>query len=105
MTLDPFGRRGGDRRKQLRAVVAAEQFIAGIFRMGHQAEDVAPLVAHPGDVFQGAVGIGRRRRFAFGIDIVQEDLAILVQAFEGRGIGEVTTLAMLDGDFQKLAFF
>ena len=39
-----------ERTENVTAVVGAEQFFAGTFRMGHHAEDVAVLVADAGDI-------------------------------------------------------
>src|SRR5258706_12296156 len=61
----------GDRGKNLRAVGTAQQLVASVFRMRHQAEDIARLVADAGDIFQRAVGIGRGSGLALGIDVAQ----------------------------------
>src|SRR5512135_2269705 len=95
----------GDRSENLRAVLAAEKLAAGVFRVRHEAEDVAPLVADAGDIFQRAVGIGGRRRLAFGVDVAQQNLPVFAQALQGRRVGVVTAFAVLDRHFEQLAFF
>jgi hypothetical protein len=69
----------------------------------HQTEDVAAFVADAGDVFHRAVGIGRRRRLAFGVDVAQQNLPVFVQPLESYGVGVIAALAVLDRHFEQLA--
>src|SRR5262245_12762008 len=97
--------RGDDRRENLGAVISAKQFVAGILGVRHQAEDVSFFVAHPGDVIQGAVGIGRRRWLASGIDIAQHNLTVFIQTFQRFFVGVIAAFAMFDRDFEQLTLF
>jgi hypothetical protein len=73
--------------------------------MRHQAENVPPLIAHTGDVIQRAIGISRRRSPPLGIDITKQDLMVLAQPLQSCRVGVVTTLAVLDREFEQLSFF
>jgi hypothetical protein len=86
----------GDGREDLQAVGRPGERIDGVFGMGHQAEDVARLVAHPGDVVQRAVGI-----LAGGV--AQQDLIAGRQLVKQRRRRVVATGHVLDGDRQPLA--
>src|SRR5258706_14596389 len=61
----------GDRGKNLRAVGTAQQLVASVFGMRHQAENIARIVADAVDIFARSVGIGRGGRLALGIDVAQ----------------------------------
>src|SRR3990172_1933809 len=90
--------------KYFAAVFAAEELAAGIFRVGHEAEDVAGFVADTGDIVEGAVGIGQWGGLPLGVDIAQEYLAIVAQPFQRLWIGEVASFAMLDRKLEQLTF-
>ena len=73
--------------------------------MGHQTEHVPLLVAHPGDVVQRAVGVGRGSALALGVHIAEQDLAIFAQPLQGLGVGEIAALAVLDRKLEELSLF
>src|SRR5258706_3341953 len=77
MPLGLFNTCDRDGGKNFRAIVTAQQFVASVFRVRHQAEDIARFVADAGDIFQRAVGIGRGGRLALGIDVAQSNLPVL----------------------------
>ena len=47
-------------REEEAAIGATEEGVAGAFRVGHEAEDVAVWVDDPGDVIEGAIWVGLR---------------------------------------------
>jgi hypothetical protein len=83
-------------------VIGTEGDLAEPFGVGHEPEDVALLVANPGDILQGAVGIGRFGRLAGLIAITDQDPPLVMEAPEPLGIDEVVPLAMRDGDLDDL---
>src|SRR5262245_5789146 len=105
MAMLPLSTRCRNGRKDLAAILAAEEFVAGIFRMRHQAENIAPFITHAGDVIQRAIGISRRRSPPLGIDITKQDLMVLAQPLQSCRVGVVATLAVLDREFEQLSFF
>src|SRR5690606_40697171 len=60
--------------------------------MRHQAEDAAALVADPGNVALGSVGVGFRRYISVPVGIAEHDAAFALEAVEGVRIGEVVAL-------------
>src|SRR5256885_16054806 len=45
------------RAQQHQPIRRSQQLVAGPFRVGHEADDVAVVRADPGDVISGAVGV------------------------------------------------
>ena len=91
------------RTQQLEAVLHAEHVFAGALRMRHHAQDVAPLVADAGDIFQRSVGIGFRGNLPLRSCIAEDHLLALVQLLQRGLVAEVIPLAMPDGHLQHLA--
>src|SRR5512136_335971 len=85
------------------AVGAAEDPLGGPFGMGHEPEDVAPLVADAGDGLEGAVDVGRRGHLAVGVAIAEDDLAPLFDLPEDARRSVVAPVEVGDGDAQDLA--
>src|SRR3954462_8304322 len=87
----------GDTRgalEQLQAVGGAEQRVDRVLGVRHEADDVAPLVAHARDVVRRPVGVAVVR-------IAQYDLAGVVQPARVRR--EVAPGRVLHGDGEDLA--
>lgn len=84
-------------------VGAAKKRFAGAFWMGHQPGHIALLIADPGDVFQGPIGIGGVGGCALGIDIFPEDLATIPKLGERFGVSEIAPLPVRDGDAEEFA--
>ena len=61
-----------------------------VLGMRHQAEHVLVAVEDAGDVVERAVGIG-------ALGVAERDLAVVLDGFERRGVGEVIAVVMGDG--------
>ena len=75
---------------------AAGELIDGVLGVGHHAEHVAGLVAHAGDVVDGAVEVLAGR-------VAQDQLAGAVHRGERVGVGVVAPPGVLGGDAEQLA--
>src|SRR5574340_950928 len=84
-----FGVRRHHRPEQLQAVLAALDLLTGVLGMGHQSKDVAAGADDPGDVVQGAVGIGGIGGPAARIDVSQHDLMITLELVQRGLVGHV----------------
>src|SRR5690349_15244467 len=81
----------------------AENFFARTFWMWHQADDVAGFVANAGDIIEGAVRVGSFGWLALVVYITPKNLVVRLQLRQRLFVGEITTLAVRDGDAQKFA--
>src|SRR5258708_20164192 len=70
--------------------------------MGHHPEHVAALVDDARDVVQRAVRVGAGHDAAAGVAVTENHLAVLLEAREDGGFGEVASFAMRDGDADHL---
>src|SRR6266581_9375319 len=89
-----LARRFDERGQNQRSVGRAEQRVDGVLRMGHEAHDVAALVADAGDVVDGAVA-----RLA----VAQDNLTVRLELAHELGRREPAAVAVLDGDRDALA--
>ena len=77
-------------------VRAAKRQLEQPFRMGHEADDAARLVANAGDVALGAVGVGLGRCLARLVAIAKHDAPFAFEAIERFFIGEVVAFRVRD---------
>ncbi len=90
-------------REEGAAMSAAEEGVAGAFRVGHETEDIATGVDDAGDVAEGAIWVRLRAGVSRGIGVAEDDAVVAFQIGEGVRIGEVGTFAVGDGDIPNLA--
>ena len=70
--------------------------------MRHQADDVARLVAEPGDRRLRSVRIGRVADVAGGVGVAEDDLTVRLEPGDDVRLGEVVALAVRDRNPQHL---
>ena len=70
--------------------------------MGHHPEHVTALVDDARDVVQGSVRVGARSHSPVRIAVTEDDLAVLFEARERCGVGEIAALAVGDWDTNHL---
>jgi hypothetical protein len=76
------------------SISAAQQGVASAFWMGHEAEDIAVLIADSRDVVFRAVGVRRGRRAAAGVTVAKQDAAFEFEVMKDVVIREIATLAV-----------
>ena len=86
----PTRSRQRDRRSTTPSARAQER-VRRPLGMGHEPDDVAPGVAHPGDVVDRAVRVVR---------VAQHDAVLAAQLGERRGVAGVVALEVVDRDAQ-----
>src|SRR5258708_2163754 len=84
--------------------VSAQLGLRAALRVGHHPEHVAALVDDARDVVQRAVRIGAGHHAAAGVAVTEYHLAVLFEAREDGGFGEVAAFAVPDGHADHLAF-
>src|SRR5690242_250881 len=98
------GTTGSNRRKYLQAVFAAEKLVCRVFRVRHQAEDIAGLVANTGDILERPVRVRGRGRFTLVIDVTKQDLPVFLDPLEGSRIRVVAPFAVFHRHSKDLPF-
>src|SRR5262245_25302130 len=84
------------------AIGAAEHRLAGAFRMRHQANDIAGLIAETGNSRRGAIRVGLIADLAGLGAVAENDLAVRVEPGNHLGLSEVIAFAVSDWKRQHL---
>ena len=84
--------------KERATIDAAEKRLACAVGVGHQAGHVAVWVADPRDVEKRTIGVCIVCDLALRGAILPEDLVVRLECGEGGGVGEVTSIAVRDGN-------
>jgi hypothetical protein len=66
--------------------------------MRHHAEDVATLVDDSRDAVLGAVDVGVRTEFTFGVRISEDNTAFILERLENIARCDVPAFAVRDGN-------
>jgi hypothetical protein len=69
--------------------------------MGHEAEDIAVLIADSRNVVSRPVGVCGVRRASPSVAVTKQDAAFEFEAMKGGVIREIATLAMSDGKLEN----
>ena len=83
--------------KQELAVLVAQHGFGAAFRMRHETQHVACRIANPGNIIEGAVGIGLFRHGPVCLTISEHDLGIGLESGQGDRIGMVIALGVGNG--------
>jgi hypothetical protein len=83
------------------SVSAAQQGVASALWMGHEAEDIAVLIADSRNVVSRAVWVRGVRRASAGVAVTKQDAAFEFEAMKCGVICEIATLAMSDGKVEN----
>ena len=83
------------------SVSAAQQGVASALWMGHEAEDIAVLIADSRNVVSRPVGVCSVRRASPGVAVTKQDAAFEFETMKGGVIREIATLAMSDGKLEN----
>jgi len=83
-------------------VFAAQERLAGSFRVRHEAGHVAAFVADAGDVLQRTVGVSVVVQFALRVAVLPKDLVVGLHLHQRIAVGEVTAFPVSNGHVQQL---
>ena len=84
------------------AIVAAEDGFGGAFGVGHHSADVTFLVADAGDVGARSVGVGVIGEVAFSVDILEQNLAVVLEGLQRFVVTKIIAFAVGDRDAEIL---
>ncbi len=85
------------------AIRAAERGLASPFRMRHEPDDVAALVAEAGNAMDRSIGIGIVRHCPRRIAIAKHDLPVSIQSLDDIWRRKVVAFTMCDWNAQHLS--